>query len=109
MSWLGRLLGRPEPSPGGEGATVALPPELASGLRARGLEPQATTLRLLHTYLEQLDTPPPADANQPQLPLDGAEVPFWLARDGDGAEGDTDLEDRLRDRVAQRRAAEAEH
>lgn len=87
MSWLGRLLGRPArpvPAP----TTVVIPDDLAAALTADGT-PLATAVEAaLRAHLAVAER---------------AGVPFWLAREAGAA---ADLEEALRDRLAQRRATE---
>jgi hypothetical protein len=100
MSWLGRLLGRTPASPAApEPATttaVVVPRDLAERLTATGLTLEVAVEAALREHLTTLE-----QAHQ----RGEADKPFWLARE-DEAGGD--LEERLRDRIAQRRSGEAE-
>jgi hypothetical protein len=95
MSWLARLLGRSSPAPAAP-PQVVVPQDVADRLTATGIplaDAVETALREHLTALEQ--------AHQ----RGDVEAPFWLQRE-EGAGGD--IEDRLRDRIAQRRSGEAE-
>ncbi|HXA27541.1 MAG TPA: hypothetical protein VN193_02235 [Candidatus Angelobacter sp.] len=98
MSWLARLLGRSQPPapPEPPATSVVLPQDIADRLAVSGLplgEAVEAALRDHFTMLEQAHSRGEADK------------PFWLQRE-DGGGGD--LEERLRDRIAQRRSGEAE-
>ena len=99
MSWLGRLLGggTPEPAPLPAPAVV-LPADLAAALTAGGGALEESTIAALRAHLEQASRKPGRRSSA------AASMPFWLARDQDDKDGD--IEDRLRERVEQRRAAE---
>lgn len=98
MSWLGRLFGRAPAAPaatteGAAAAAVPIPPDVAALLTASGA-PLATAVETaLREHLAERDE---AHAN--------GDKPFWLARE----EETGDLEERLRDRIAQRRTGEGE-
>lgn len=95
MSWLGRLFGaKPPPAPTN---AVAIAGDLVSPLTANGVELSSAVDVALRAYL---------DAQAKALAAGEPErIPFWLRRDAEHA---GDLEDELRDRVIQRRAAEEE-
>lgn len=95
MSWLGRLFGSKPPATPVNSVTIAA--DLVPPLTATGTELPAAVDAALRAYL---DAQAKADAaGEPER------VPFWLRRDVERA---GDLEDELRDRVIQRRAAEEE-
>lgn len=96
MSWLARLLGRSAPPAAAPPTAVVVPQDIADRLTATGVpldEAVEAALREHLTALEQAHSRGEAGR------------PFWLARE-DEAGGD--IEDRLRDRIAQRRSGEAE-
>jgi hypothetical protein len=95
MSWLGRLLGsKPPPAPSN---SVVIAGDLVPPLVAAGVDLSSAVDTALRAYL---------DAQAKALAAGEPErIPFWLRRD---AERPGDLEDELRDRVIQRRAAEEE-
>jgi hypothetical protein len=95
MSWLARLLGRAPAAPTEAVPTVAIPADLAAQLTASGAPLSEAVEGLLREHL--------AEREAAAAPAHGDPF-FWLARDAEGA----DIEDRLRDRIAQRRAAEGE-
>ena len=98
MSWLARLLGRSQPLPAVEppATSVVVPQDIADQLAISGLPLGEAVEAALREYLTMLE----------QAHSRGeAAMPFWLQRE-DGAGGD--LEERLRDRIAQRRSGEAE-
>lgn len=98
MSWLARLLGRaPAASAEVASATVVVPPDVADRLTAGGV-PLATAVEAaLRDHL--------AEAERAAAQGGDGEKPFWLTR---GEERSGDLEERLRDRIAQRRSGEGE-
>ena len=103
MSWLGRLFGRQEPPPSPPANSVVIADDLAAALTVgdRDLaEAVDVTLR------EHLDAQARAAAAR------GERIPFWLQREQAGTTGESsgggELEEELRDRVIQRRAAEDE-
>ena len=99
MSWLARLMGRAPAAPAGQAAaTVVVPPDLAERLASSGTPLEAAVEAVLREHLAEQERPaePPATAN--------GDKPFWLTRDEDSG----DLEERLRDRIAQRRSSEGE-
>jgi hypothetical protein len=95
MSWLGRLFGsKPPPAPSN---SVVIASDLVAPLVASGLDLPTAVDAALRAFL---------DAQAKALAAGEPErIPFWLRRDG---EHPGDLEDELRDRVIQRRAAEEE-
>jgi hypothetical protein len=95
MSWLGRLFGAKPPSAPVNSVVVAS--DLVAPLTAAGADLSSAVDAALRTYL---------DAQAKALAAGEPErIPFWLRRDVERA---GDLEDELRDRVIQRRAAEDE-
>lgn len=91
MSWLGRLIGRPARPDATASAslrTVVVPDDLAAALTADGTPLAVAVEAALRAHLAAAER-------------EG--VPFWLARE---AGGGADIEEALRDRLAQRRAAE---
>jgi hypothetical protein len=98
MSWLARLLGRSQPSAAPEppATAVVVPQDIADRLTATGVPLGDAVEAALREHLTSLE----------QAHRRGeAAKPFWLAREDE--EGG-DIEDRLRDRIAQRRSGEAE-
>jgi hypothetical protein len=99
MSWLARLLGRSQPAaPAVEppANSLVVPQDIADKLTATGLPLDQAVEAALREHLTALE----------QAHMRGeAAKPFWLAREDE--EGG-DLEERLRDRIAQRRSGEAE-
>jgi len=95
MSWLGRLFGsKPPPAPSN---SVVIAADLVPPLLDAGADLSTAVDLALRAYL---------DAQAKALAAGEPErIPFWLRRD---AERPSDLEDELRDRVIQRRAAEEE-
>jgi len=98
MGWLGRLFGRSAARAG----TVEgrLPADLAAAMAAEagdeGLD--AAVERVLRAHLAAAAAPEVAESP-------GRAVPFWLSH---GGEPPSDIETGLRDRMAQRRTADAE-
>jgi hypothetical protein len=98
MSWLARLLGRaPAASAEQAAATVVVPQDLADRLTVGGASLTVAVESALRDHLAEAERV----ASQGG---DGAK-PFWLTRD---EERSGDLEERLRDRIAQRRSSEGE-
>jgi hypothetical protein len=100
MSWLGRLFGggqaeTPPPLPAN---AVLLPDDLAAALTAGGRPLTDATVAALREGLAQDARRAAGGAHA------GERIPFWLKRDDD--EKDGEIEERLRERVEQRRAAE---
>jgi hypothetical protein len=97
MSWLARMLGKSPNAPVAPPPTaVVVPQDIADRLTATGLplgDAVEAALREHLTTLEQAHSRGEADK------------PFWLGRE---EEAGGDLEERLRDRIAQRRSGEAE-
>jgi len=88
VSIFGRLFGsRPPSSPPPNTAVIA--DDLVAGLTAGGASLDAAVNATLRRHLE-------AEKR-------GEKIPFWLRRDGGGS---GEMEDALRDRIAQRRAGE---
>ncbi len=99
MSWLARLMGRAPAAPPEQAATtVVVPAEIAERLTAGGAPLAGAVESALREYLAAQDRVEAQAAA-------GGDKPFWLTRDD---ERSGDLEERLRDRIAQRRAAEGE-
>lgn len=96
MSWLGRLFGSSTPPPPPPNSVV-IAEEVAIALTAAGGGLSAAVDAALRAHLE-------AEANA--AAARGERLPFWLAREKSGP---GEMEDELRDRVIQRRAAEDEH
>ena len=99
MSWLARLLGRaPAASPAAPApTTVVIPADIADRLTAGGAPLAGAVETALREHL--------AAAERVEQPQGNGDKPFWLTRDD---ERSGDLEERLRDRIAQRRSAEGE-
>ena len=98
MSWLGRLFGsKPPPAPPPPSNSVVIAGDLVAPLVAGGAELSVAVDSALRTFL--VAQAKALAAGEPER------IPFWLRRD---AENPGDLEDELRDRVIQRRAAEEE-
>jgi hypothetical protein len=95
MSWLGRLFGSKPPTAPPNSVVVAN--DLVPPLTANGVELATAVDTALRAYLDALAKA--LAAGEPER------IPFWLRRDAEHA---GDLEDELRDRVIQRRAAEEE-
>ena len=98
MSWLARLFGRtaaaPAAPPEEAAGTVVVPPDIAARLTAAGAPLDVAVEAALREHLAAAERE--AERN--------GEKPFWLTRDEESG----DLEERLRDRIAQRRAGEGE-
>jgi len=99
MSWLARLLGRaPAVSQAAPAPTaVVVPADIAERLTAGGAPLAGAVEAALREHL--------AAAEREEQPQADGGKPFWLTRDD---ERSGDLEERLRDRIAQRRSAEGE-
>jgi hypothetical protein len=95
VSFLGRLFGA-NPAPPVPN-TVVIAADLAASLTSDGTALETAVNSSLRAYVEAQAKA--AAAGEPER------VPFWLLRD---SERPGDLEDELRDRVIQRRAAEDE-
>jgi|SRR2546421_1609223 len=96
MSWLGRLFGRPA-APPPDAHTVVVPADLAAALTAGGAGLGDAVEQALRDHLRYQESRRSADDERQQR------VPFWLAREGDERAA---IEEELRDRLAQRRAAD---
>jgi hypothetical protein len=97
MSWLARLLGRAPAAPAEPAATTAVvvPEDIAERLTAGGIPLAAAVEQALRDHLAHVE----------QAAQQGnGDKPFWLAREEEAG----DLEQCLRDRIAQRRAGEGE-
>jgi len=94
MSFLSRLFGTAPPPPN----SVVIADDLAITLTASGTPLAAAVDTTLRRHLE-------AEKRAAEAEKRGEKIPFWLQREG-GASGE--MEDALRDRIAQRRAAEEE-
>lgn len=100
MSFLGRLFGggkTPPPSP----TAIVLPDDLAAALTADGAALPEATEQALREVLEVRRQA--ADRAAALAHQRSERVPFWLARESDE---DVAIEDRLRDRLEQRRSGE---
>jgi hypothetical protein len=101
MSWLGRLFGggqaeTPPPLPAN---AVVLPDDLAAALTAGGQPLTDAAVAALREGLAQDARRAAGGAHA------GERIPFWLRREDDD-DTDGEIEERLRERVEQRRAAE---
>ncbi|HEY4869366.1 MAG TPA: hypothetical protein VII79_05105 [Candidatus Dormibacteraeota bacterium] len=96
MSWLGRLFGS-KPPPPAPANSVIVDADVAVQLTAGGAALDVAVDSALRAFLEAQAKA--ALAGEPER------IPFWLMRD---VERSGDLEDELRDRMAQRHAAEEE-
>jgi len=94
MPFLGRLFGGSAPPAN----SVVIADDLAAQLTAGGTPLPAAVDTALRRHLE-------AERRAAEAERRGEKIPFWLRREG-GASGE--MEDALRDRIAQRRAAEEE-
>src|SRR6202011_4571301 len=94
MSWLGRLFGS-KPPPPAPANSVIVDADVAVQLTAGGAALDAAVDAALRAFLEAQAKAASAGGT--------AHIPFWLMRD---VERSGDLEDELRDRMAQRHAAE---
>ncbi len=94
MSFLGRLFGsgRAAPAPN----SVVIAPDLAATLTASGSQLDTAVDSALRSHLE-------AERRAAEAELRGEKIPFWLRRE-QGAS--PEMEDALRDRIAQRRSGE---
>ena len=100
MSFLGRLFGGGKPAPPPPTAVV-LPDDLAAALTADGTDLPSATEQALREALEARRQA--LDRASAVAELRSERVPFWLAREG---EEDAAIEERLRDRLDQRRSGE---
>jgi hypothetical protein len=94
MSWLGRLFNSAPPSPPPN--TVTIPDDIVGQLDGGDAPLQATVEEALRSLLE---------IRRRAAEHDAEGLPFWLRREA-GQKGEID--ESLRDRVTQRRAAENE-
>jgi hypothetical protein len=92
VSFFGRLFGSSAPPPN----TVAIAADLVAGLTAGGVPLEAAVDAALRRSLE-------AERRAAEAEKRGEKIPFWLRREGGGS---AEMEDALRDRIAQRRASE---
>jgi hypothetical protein len=95
VGFLSRLFGAPA-APAPPANSVLIAPELASALTASGDALQAAVDAALRRHLD-------AEQRAAEAERRGEKIPFWLRRDESGS---AEMEDLLRDRIAQRRAAE---
>lgn len=93
MSWLGRLF-RPTPPPPPPNSVV-IADDVADQLRGEGVELQGSVDLALRAFLEAQRRA--REASTEEL------IPFWLRRESGHS---SEMEEALRDRVTQRRAAE---
>ena len=94
MSFFGRLFGSsPAPAPA---HTVIIADDLADRLTAAGAPLHAAVDAALRHHLE-------AERRAAEAEMRGEKIPFWLRREGGGS---GEMEDALRDRIAQRRGGE---
>lgn len=93
MSWLGRLFSSTPPPPPN---AVTIPADIVGQLGGGDAPLQATVEEALRSYLE---------IRRRAAEHDAEGLPFWLRREA-GEKGEIDQS--LRDRVTQRRAAETE-
>jgi hypothetical protein len=94
MSWLGRLFGSSAPPPPPN--TVVIPDDIVGQLGGADAPLQATVDSALRSLIE---------IRRRAAEHDAEGLPFWLRREA-GQQGEID--ESLRDRVTQRRAAENE-
>jgi hypothetical protein len=97
MSFLGRLFGSAPPAPPPDPLAVTIAPDLAAALAPPGTSLQAAVDAALRRLAD-------AERRAAEAGTEGAagKIPFWLRRDQGGA---GDMEDQLRDRIAQRHPA----
>jgi hypothetical protein len=94
VSFFGRLFGSsPAPAPAN---TVIIADDLAVRLTAAGVPLPAAVDAALRHHLE-------AERRAAEAEMRGEKIPFWLRREGGGS---GEMEDALRDRIAQRRGGE---
>ena len=98
MSFLGRLFGsgRAAPAPAPVPNLVVIAPDLAATLTASGGPLDTAVNSALRSHLE-------AERRAAEAELRGEKIPFWLRRDQGSS---PEMEDALRDRIAQRRSGE---
>jgi hypothetical protein len=95
MGFLSRLFGgsaAPAPPPN----SVVIAPDLAEALAIPGTTLEATVDSALRRHLD-------AERRAAEAERRGEKIPFWLRREEGGS---AEIEDLLRDRIAQRRTAE---
>lgn len=95
MGFWSRLFGA-SPPPVPPANSVVIAPDLAGALTASGAALDSAVDSALRLHLE-------AQRRAAEAERRGEKIPFWLRRD---EEGSAEMEDLLRDRIAQRRAAE---
>ncbi len=95
MGFFSRLFGAPAP-PAPPANSVVIAPDLATALTASGAALDAAVDSALRLHLE-------AQRRAAEAERRGEKIPFWLRREEGGS---AEMEDLLRDRIAQRRAAE---
>ena len=96
MSFLGRLFGSSAPPPPPNSVVIA--DDLATVLTASGSPLASAVDAALRRQLE-------SEQHAAEAERRGEKIPFWLRRDGGGS---GEMEDALRDRIAQRRSSEEE-
>jgi head-tail adaptor len=94
MSFLGRLFGSSPPPPDPHSVVIAA--DLAETLTASGTPLSSAVDAALRGHLE-------AERRAAEAEMRGEKIPFWLRRE-QGASAE--MEDMLRDRIAQRRAGD---
>ena len=97
MSWFGSLFGSKSPPPPAN--TVVIADDLVASLTASGAGLAAAVDAALRRHLE-------AERHAAEAEQRGEKIPFWLRRERGGS---GEMEDALRDRIAQRRAGEDDH
>ena len=95
MSLFGRLFGSRPPASSPPNAAV-IADDLAAGLTTGGASLDAAVDAALRRHLE-------AERRAAEAEKRGEKIPFWLRREGGGS---GEMEDALRDRIAQRRSGE---
>jgi len=95
VSFFGRLFGS-GPPPSRPANTAVIADDLIPGLTAGGKPLDAAVDAALRRHLE-------AERRAAEAEQRGEKIPFWLRREGGGS---GEMEDALRDRIAQRRGAE---
>jgi len=95
VSFFGRLFGS-SPAPAPAANTVVIADDLAARLTAPGVQLEAAVDAALRRHLE-------SERRAAEAEMRGEKIPFWLRREGGGS---GEMEDALRDRIAQRRGGE---
>jgi hypothetical protein len=95
VSLFGRLFGSRPPASSPPNAAV-IADDLVAGLTAGGASLDAAVDAALRRHLE-------AERRAAEAEKRGEKIPFWLQREGGGS---GEMEDALRDRIAQRRTGE---